>query len=254
MSVYACSDLHGQWDLFEELMTYINPDDKVYFLGDAIDRGLFGWNICKTIINDSRFTYIMGNHEDMMLKCLSAITPKNYDDYYCYNSDMQLWFWNGGENTYDGFFYDTENTVEDKIDILKRLKRLNYFDTYINKHRDVIYLTHAGFEPDFLREDRVTKEDFLWDRSHYIADDFYGLDNEIVIHGHTPNPHLVNEINWHKKEEDRYNYQPGDGAFWYAGGHKCCIDCGAHYTGTTVLLNLDTFEEIKIGEPINGTK
>ena len=24
---------------------------------------------------------------------------------------------------------------------------------------------------------------------------------------------------------------------------KICIDCGAHFTNTTVLLNLDTFEE-----------
>ena len=33
------------------------------------------------------------------------------------------------------------------------------------------------------------------------------------------------------------------GAYYYAKGHKICIDCGAHFTNTTVLLNLDTFEE-----------
>lgn len=251
MNVYACSDLHGQWDLFEELMTYINLDDKIYFLGDAIDRGLFGWDICKTIINDSRFIYIMGNHEDMMLNCIGNINIENYDLDIGWNSDIKLWYWNGGEKTYNNFINDKMPT-EEKIKIIKKIKRLPYFDTYINQKNNVIYLTHAGFDPDSLRNDYITKENYLWDRSHYIADDFYGDSNEIVIHGHTPNPYLVKEINWHKKKENKYNYKYGDGAFWYAGGHKCCIDCGAHYTGTTVLLNLDTFEEIKIGEPMNN--
>lgn len=33
------------------------------------------------------------------------------------------------------------------------------------------------------------------------------------------------------------------GIFVYADGHKVDIDCGAHYTDCTVLLNLDTWEE-----------
>lgn len=251
MSVYACSDLHGQWDLFEELLTYLNPEDKVYFLGDAIDRGIFGWNICKTIINDSRFIYIMGNHEDMMLNCIGNINIENYDLDIGWSNDIQLWYWNGGENTYLNFYADP-TPIKEKIEILNKLKPSPFYTTYTNKKGQIIYLTHAGFDPNHLRENYLTKKDYLWDRSHYIADDFYGNNNEIVIHGHTPNPHLVKEINWHKKKENKYNYKYGDGAFWYAGGHKCCIDCGAHYTGTTVLLNLDTFEEIKIGELMNN--
>jgi hypothetical protein len=32
------------------------------------------------------------------------------------------------------------------------------------------------------------------------------------------------------------------GPFWYADGHKCCVDCGSFMTGKTTILNLDTFE------------
>lgn len=250
MSVYACSDLHGQWDLFEELLTYLNPEDKVYFLGDAIDRGIFGWDICKTIINDSRFIYIMGNHEDMMLNCIGNINIENYDLDIGWSNDIQLWYWNGGEKTYNNFIND-KMPIKEKIKILNKLKSLPFYAIYINKKGQKLYLTHAGFEPDTFRGFIIPKKDYLWNRSHFIADTFYGKDNEIVIHGHTPNPYLVKEINWYKRT-NKYTYKPGDGAYWYADGHKCCIDCGSHYTGTTILLNLDTFEQIKIGEPINN--
>ena len=42
---------------------------------------------------------------------------------------------------------------------------------------------------------------------------------------------------------DDINLDIPEGAYYYADGHKIDIDCGAHFTGTTVLLNLDTFEE-----------
>lgn len=34
-----------------------------------------------------------------------------------------------------------------------------------------------------------------------------------------------------------------EGAFWYCNDHKVNIDCGSFFTGQTVLLNLDTFDE-----------
>jgi hypothetical protein len=37
------------------------------------------------------------------------------------------------------------------------------------------------------------------------------------------------------------------GAYFYAKGHKIDIDCGAHFTGYTTLLNLDTFDEEVFG-------
>jgi len=42
-------------------------------------------------------------------------------------------------------------------------------------------------------------------------------------------------------------WTPGT-AYWYAKGHKVCIDFGTVWDKIAVLLNLDTFEEIYINE------
>lgn len=39
MATYACSDLHGRLDLLEQIQSFLKSDDRVYFLGDAGDRG-----------------------------------------------------------------------------------------------------------------------------------------------------------------------------------------------------------------------
>ena len=62
---FACSDLHGQLDLWKQIKSFLNPEDTVYFLGDAGDRGPDGWELIKAIANDSQVVYLKGNHEDM---------------------------------------------------------------------------------------------------------------------------------------------------------------------------------------------
>ena len=37
--VFALSDLHGQRGLWQQVKQFLNQDDKLYFLGDAIARG-----------------------------------------------------------------------------------------------------------------------------------------------------------------------------------------------------------------------
>ena len=39
MATYACSDLHGNWELWAEIKKFLKPDDTLYYLGDATDRG-----------------------------------------------------------------------------------------------------------------------------------------------------------------------------------------------------------------------
>ena len=90
MSVYAFSDIHGQRKLFDQVMAEIGPDDTVYFLGDAIDRGPNGWAILKELMNDPRVIYIKGNHEDMMCNALWR-----YPDYPPISNAMSIWNRNG---------------------------------------------------------------------------------------------------------------------------------------------------------------
>ncbi len=39
MKHYAISDLHGCYNIYEQVCAILEPDDIVYFLGDACDRG-----------------------------------------------------------------------------------------------------------------------------------------------------------------------------------------------------------------------
>ena len=61
MATYVMSDIHGLWDKFEKMMNLLNlkDNDKVYFLGDVIDRGADGIKILQYILNDPHFTLLM---------------------------------------------------------------------------------------------------------------------------------------------------------------------------------------------------
>ena len=53
MSVWAFSDLHGHLDLYKQIKEYVKPEDKLYYLGDAGDRGPQSWETVKAILKDS---------------------------------------------------------------------------------------------------------------------------------------------------------------------------------------------------------
>ena len=72
MSTYVMSDIHGNLDRFEKVLKQIDlqDDDKVYILGDVIDRNPYGIEILLRIMEDERFEMLLGNHEYMMLDYL----------------------------------------------------------------------------------------------------------------------------------------------------------------------------------------
>jgi calcineurin-like phosphoesterase family protein len=230
MAVYACSDLHGQRALFDEIKKMLNPEDTVYFLGDAADRGDDGWEMIKEIYKDSRFIYLKGNHEDMLV---NAAKDYYYKDITCgYN--FNLLCYNGGLKTFEDMTLDPFG--KDWIEVIDKLPLIA---TYINAIGDEIILSHAGFTPSV---DRTPYDnDLLWDREHFLDDwDDDNFFNTVIIHGHTPTAHIA--CNVLVNREEILNLKPG--AFWYkAGCRKCGIDQGSAYTNTALLLDLDTYEE-----------
>jgi len=258
MSTYALADLHGRFDLLMECLQYINPEDKVYFLGDAADRGPDGWECIKYIINDNRFIYLKGNHEDLLYKAIGNITPESFNkDCFYWDNNMQLWFWNGGEITYDAILNDKTISIDEKIKIIKNLNNLPFLTIYHNIKNQHIFLSHSGYD-DFTYGD---EEKFIWDRTHcYFYDFWQGGSDEVIVHGHSPIELMIKEqqknAQWltdkHMREGTAGDHliepQPwkGKGAYWYAKNHKVNIDTGAVWNGHTVLLNLDTWEEIII--------
>lgn len=228
--MYVCSDFHGFMELYHKIKEKLNPEDIVYFLGDAADRGPMGWELIKTIYNDPQFIYIKGNHEDMLVQAVKDhINPPNYT-----SQAYERLEWNGGEQTFCDFIKEP-NISEwiDKIDTLPVIK------LYKNKDNKLILLSHAGFTP-FIDTDTndmyiPDKLDLIWDREHFYDNWEIGVDNLYIVHGHTPMQNLHREL-MRPSKEFRF------AAYTYCDGHKICIDCGTYRTGLACLLNLDTFE------------
>ena len=78
MSVYAVSDLHGQYDLFIEGLERIGfgESDELYMIGDAIDRGPDGIRILQYVKDHKNMDLLIGNHEFMMM---NSVDPNGRD-------------------------------------------------------------------------------------------------------------------------------------------------------------------------------
>ena len=248
MRTLAFSDLHGQRNLWEQIKTFLRPDDKVYFLGDAIDRGEDGWAILKELLADPRITYIKGNHEDMMVNALRTFPRIN-----SWSEDMTIWGWNGNAPTMEAILNDDEATV---LQTLNTVKALPSSAVYINAEGREIHLCHAGFTPGARP---ANEYDFIWDRDHlYTAvPEEYADGSIVVVHGHTPVPLLLNDLDeristatWLNNIAlaEHYSYQEKNGIAIYADGVKIDIDCGCFFTGQISMLNLDTWETIQFSE------
>lgn len=235
----ALSDSHGNMELFNQVLNYLQPDDTVYFLGDAIDRLPDGWKILNIILKDKRFKMLCGNHEDMMYKAYRKNKNGFFTGKTIYSDEMSLWFYNGGDATYTDILNDN---IDDAKKILEIVGNLPTEARYINPEGKIIYMSHAGVVSDTPEDYNSIwgREDRLWSREHFY-EDWQFNDNEFIIHGHTPVIYLFDYLRIQGEEIDCAK------PYAYCGGHKIDIDCGAHFMGATALINLDTFEIISFG-------
>ena len=233
--MYAISDLHGMYDIFEQVNNFIKPDDIVYFLGDATDRGPEGWKLMKAIYEHPNWVYLKGNHEDMLYNAWYAYNHYGYLDY-----DHMLLLNNGGAQTWEDALVDPE--VEKWMEIINSLP---FYTDVINENHNHIHLCHSGYLP--INPGKIesidVKRNMLWDRNHYLFkwNKVYGYD--IVVHGHIPIPYIKDEL------ENIFPFKWEFGAYWYCPDdevmleHKCCIDNATYKTKTACLLDLNTFDE-----------
>ena len=216
MAVYATADLHGYLDLYKKIKYFLKPDDVVYLLGDAGDRGPQSWETIKAILDDPQFIYIKGNHDDMLVKAALNYLGEERDPELLYYDLIN----NGGQTTWVKMLQDKNN-----LEYLYKLK--NCPEELI--YGDEIHLCHAGFTPGRRRN-------VLWDRKHlYEQVHPETSDNFIVVHGHTP----VYYMHGAQTLDDCYKWIRPE---FYANGHKINIDMGTYNTKACCLLNLDTFE------------
>ena len=190
--IYIVSDIHGQYGRYKQMLEKISfcDEDKLYVLGDAIDRGPGSLETLLDIMERKNVEMFLGNHEHMMLTYLEG-------------SDRESWFYgvNGGRATYEKF-----NTFSKE----KRERIVNYlkYETTIKKdlnYENVRYiLSHTGAESDGI--DLYTKDyadnlmaiqDFVWNmsaRNTMNIDELEAADKEtIFISGHIISRRITGE-------------------------------------------------------------
>lgn len=215
---YCSSDWHGAGWAWGLVKKFLQPDDKLYFLGDACDRtGVDGgWNMLKELLTDEQICYILGNHDKMLIDAIR--NPENYDI-------RNLYFWNSGQATFDAA---TEDPWARKW--IAMLARQAKCAIYTRPDGKTVYMSHTGSTDS-------SDEDFYWDRDSYVISLNY-TNYDYVVHGHTRPQHIIRDLRRCGKEPPAYN----SGAYqlypW-----RWVVDCGTVLSNQVVLLDLDTFEQ-----------
>ena len=235
--VYACSDLHGCFDLWEKISAYCDETDTIYFLGDALDRGPDGIKLMRHLLADKRVIYLKGNHEDMFV-------DYGVDLIEIPHQSLGLWYQNGGEPSIEAFqkmdFYAKEN-------LIRAINRLPFEAEYINKNGIKIKMNHSGWDSsnkDVLSERAIYRAS-LWDRKYLHRGP--KEENTVIVHGHTPVPYME-YICPTEYPHPMKRYE----VFKYCRGKKINIDLASFESQVTALLDLDTLEPVYFNTLVEG--
>lgn len=215
----AIPDIHGCATTFEALLEKINlqTSDKLYLLGDYIDRGKNSSGVLDKIINlqqTHQVFPILGNHEYDMLRA-----EKEYDSatFYMYAKRMAK----------------SADLLDDNRKIQEKYKNFFYSLPFYIELEDFI-LVHGGI--DFSQADifanksaLLTQRDF--DRN--VPKNF----PKTIIHGHNPKNFEVIQ----KKIENRSKVISLDNGCVYNKPHKYYDHTKK---GKLLCFNMDTYELI----------
>ena len=235
MATYVISDIHGQYDMFVDLLEKIKlkDEDTLYILGDVLDRGPHPVTTLRKLMEMPNAICLVGNHEVMALECLeflfSEITDASIEklDEAMWDN-LLTWQYNGSQSTIDEF---KQLDSEARHDVIDFIRELSVYEEVSVNDKDYL-LVHAGlgnYSPEKDIEDYSIHE-LIWVKADY---DVRYYTDKYVITGHTPTQFI----------ED--NPRPG---YIYNRNNHIAIDCGAHIPGGRLAaLCLDTGEELYSG-------
>lgn len=258
--VYCSADWHGCWHVAKKVLDYLGPDDTLYFLGDAIDRGSSGLKIFDELIADPRIIFLKGNHEAMMADAIPFLAKEIADINYYGGNGYNLWFQNGGNITAKPFWDMSQERIYKYKELVDKMPTEV---RYASPAGHTVIMEHAGYTPFSIPR---RSHDPLWDREHFYDNwieypDTHNLDPDktYLVHGHTPIQYLkymygyngeqpLTEEEMKQKQEwlhsHRMEFDWKPTILRYCDGHKFDIDMCTIVSNRIALLNLDTFEEI----------
>ena len=159
-------DVHGHYDTLIALLDAVSPtsSDKIYFLGDLIDRGPKSAQVVDLVMRN-QFECLRGNHEEMLLDVVGTgeVSVELY----------QSWLYSGGHATVES--YDSK-IPQEHIDWIKNLPLYADLGDY--------WLVHAGVDPNIP----ITKQcadQFCWIREDFHTSNRAYFPDKLIITGHT---------------------------------------------------------------------
>ena len=247
MSVYAVSDLHGQYEVFIRGLEKIgfSDSDELYVIGDAVDRGPDGIKLLQHIKENSNMTLILGNHEVLMLGSVDPNGEKK-----CNGVHADLWlYYNGGVATYEQY---RELSDDERRSLLMWLNRCYVIKT-IELGGRKICLTHSYYSEDldgrqYFEADKFSVWDTVWTSLFRDDEDTHGdniykdYDYEFIT-GHVP----VQKARIRHAQTDDYNILES-----YRYGNLVDIDGGCAMgdvqgvNNGAIFLRLDDMEEFPV--------
>ena len=221
---YVMSDIHGMCSKYVTILDKIGGikgDDKVYILGDIIDRGPDGDVILLSMMSDPRIIPIIGNHESLALPILKAISSEKPFKEIEQTRSYQVWAAMGGEATATGFRSHSRETQQRMIDYIESFRIYEELKVENRKY----HLSHTL--PEYNSKCNihdVTFHEFVWGEPDYNV--CYDPDITFIT-GHTPTA-LIDSAS--------------ADSVWRGNGH-IAIDCGAAFGGKLACICLETMEE-----------
>ena len=166
------SDIHSCLKTFQYLLEesiFLTKEDKLYLLGDYIDRGPDSKGVIDHIISLTRNGYqvypIKGNHEQLLL-----------DSYNERPFAEQTWLRNGGAITLESFHVSQAKKIPfEYISFFSSLRNYIELENFI--------LVHAGFNFE-INNPFDDRESMLWIREYKVEPS--KINYKILVQGHTP--------------------------------------------------------------------
>lgn len=134
---YATGDIHGGARTFHALLERLNlqPDDRLFLLGDYIDRGPDSKGVLDIILQLMKAGYdvrpVRGNHDDMLLQTVTG----------CHDEFSWYWMQGWGKETLKSFgLTDPERIPANYMTLLAQMP-------YLWLENDFVFV-HAGLDMD----------------------------------------------------------------------------------------------------------
>ena len=211
MRLLAISDIHGCLNKLKSLLDEVkyNPNkDKLILLGDYVDRGQQSIETLLYVgeLIDNGAIAILGNHDEMFKELLESNQLE-------YALSQRYYYQQGTAVTIEQYLELNKEKQKRVIDILNNLKLYYEYENYI--------FVHAGLDCK-KSIDNQKYEDYFWIRNEFYKNK--GIDNKIIIFGHTPTCNLNSNHYCTVWVDEKYNDKIGIDCACVYGGNLACLD------------------------------